>query len=58
MTWPAFLVMGDYAFYVWGSFGLMLVAIGGEVMLLLRRRRAGRDSRDAASDRHSRRVRI
>jgi heme exporter protein D len=38
MSWSRFLFMGGYAFYVWGSYGLTLMAIGGEVLLLLRRR--------------------
>jgi heme exporter protein CcmD len=35
--------MGEYAFYVWGSYALTLMAMAGEVVLLLRRRRARRD---------------
>ena len=30
--------MGGYAFYVWGSYLVAFVAIGGEVLLLWRRR--------------------
>jgi heme exporter protein CcmD len=35
--------MGGYAFYVWGSYALTLMAMGGEVLFLLRRQRARRD---------------
>jgi heme exporter protein D len=41
MSWPRFLADGGSACYVWGSYGLTLLAIGGE-MLLLRRRMARR----------------
>jgi heme exporter protein CcmD len=34
--------MGDYAIYVWGSFGLLIVAIIGEAVQLLCRGRAQR----------------
>jgi heme exporter protein D len=37
MNWSAFFSMGGYAFYVWGSYLVSLVAIGGEVVLLWRR---------------------
>ena len=30
--------MGGYAFYVWGSYLVALVFLGGEVWLLLRRK--------------------
>ena len=39
MNWPRFVSMGDYAFYVWGSYALTLMAMGGEVLFLLRRQR-------------------
>ena len=32
--------MGGYGFYVWGSYGITLVLLGGEVLMLLKRRRA------------------
>jgi heme exporter protein CcmD len=32
--------MGGYGFYVWGSYGVTLVLLGGEVLMLLKRRRA------------------
>ncbi len=39
-SWSDFLSMGGYAFYVWGSYLVALLAIGGEVALLLRRKKA------------------
>jgi heme exporter protein D len=38
-SWSDFLSMGGYALYVWGSYAFALLAIGGEVLLLLRRKR-------------------
>ena len=32
--------MGGYAFYVWGSYGLALLLMGSEMILVLRRKRA------------------
>jgi len=32
--------MGGYGFYVWGAYGITLVLLGGEVLMLLKRRRA------------------
>jgi heme exporter protein D len=44
MHWQSlsdFLNMGGYAFYVWGSFGLTLVCVIGELITLrLRRQQA------------------
>jgi heme exporter protein D len=40
MNWSQFFSMGGYAFYVWGSYLVALLAIGGEVLLLRRRRKA------------------
>lgn len=40
MDWSNFFSMGGYAFYVWGSYLVALVAIGGEVFLLLRRKKS------------------
>ncbi|MDR2877960.1 MAG: heme exporter protein CcmD [Chromatiales bacterium] len=34
-----FFAMGGYAFYVWGSFGVTVLALVVEVLLLRRRRR-------------------
>ncbi len=31
--------MGGYGLYVWGSYGVTLLLLGGEVISLLRRRR-------------------
>ena len=38
MNWPRFVAEGGSACYVLGSYGLTLLAIGGEVLLLWRRR--------------------
>ncbi len=38
-TWSDFFSMGGYAFYVWGSYLLSLLAIGGEVLFLMRRKK-------------------
>jgi heme exporter protein D len=35
-----FLAMGGYGLYVWGSYGVTLVLIAAELILLVRRRRA------------------
>ena len=40
MSWSRFFNMGGYAFYVWGSFGVALLSMGVEVLLLRRRKRA------------------
>ncbi|HXM35748.1 MAG TPA: heme exporter protein CcmD [Pyrinomonadaceae bacterium] len=39
MNWSKFFSMGGYAFYVWGSYAVALIAMGGEVVLLLRRKK-------------------
>jgi heme exporter protein D len=39
MTWSELLSMGGYAFYVWGSYAVALVAMTGEVLFLLRRKK-------------------
>ena len=39
MNWSNFFTQGGYAFYVWGSYLVALVLIGGEVALLLHRKR-------------------
>jgi heme exporter protein CcmD len=41
--------MGDYGLYVWGAYLLTLGALGGEVLLLLRRRKVLRDSINGAA---------
>ena len=33
-SWPEFFNMGGYAFYVWGSYVVTAVLIGGEILLL------------------------
>ncbi|MEP6706188.1 MAG: heme exporter protein CcmD [Pyrinomonadaceae bacterium] len=40
MDWSKFFSMGGYAFYVWGSYLAALVLIGGEVALLLKRKKS------------------
>ena len=42
MQWSSlseFLSMGGYGFYVWGSYGVTLVLLGGEVIMLWKRKR-------------------
>jgi heme exporter protein D len=39
MNWSQFLSMSGYAFYVWGSYALALLAIGVEVLLLRQRKK-------------------
>ena len=38
-SWSDFFSMGGYALYVWGSYLFALLAIGGEVVFLLRRKK-------------------
>ncbi|HZF19903.1 MAG TPA: heme exporter protein CcmD [Burkholderiales bacterium] len=43
MSWGSFdnfLAMGGYGLYVWGSYGVTLVLIAAELILLARRRRS------------------
>jgi heme exporter protein D len=40
MDWSNFFSMGGYGFYVWGSYLVTLITLGGEVVLLQRRRKA------------------
>ena len=40
MNWSEFFSQGGYAFYVWGSYLFALVVLGGEVVLLFRRRKS------------------
>jgi len=40
MNWSEFFSMGGYAFYVWGSYAIALLAMGGEVILLRQRKKA------------------
>jgi len=39
MSWSEFFSMGGYGFYVWGSYAVTLIALGGEVIFLLRRKK-------------------
>jgi heme exporter protein D len=39
MSWMKFFSMGGYAFYVWGSYLISVLVIGGEIFLLWRRRK-------------------
>jgi heme exporter protein D len=48
MNWSHFFSMGGYGFYVWGSYLFALVAIGGEVISLNRRRKACAQHADAS----------
>ena len=38
-SWEAFWAMGGYGLYVWGSFGMTVVCVVGEIWLLRRHRR-------------------
>jgi heme exporter protein D len=40
MNWSEFFNMGGYGFYVWGSYLTALLVLGGEVVLLMRRRKS------------------
>ncbi len=48
-TWSDFFSMGGYAFYVWGSYLISLIAIGGEVLLLRRRKKESIEHMNRAS---------
>ncbi|HET6670314.1 MAG TPA: heme exporter protein CcmD [Pyrinomonadaceae bacterium] len=39
MSWSEFIYMGDYGFYVWGSYLVSFIAIGGEILFLWKRKR-------------------
>jgi heme exporter protein D len=39
-SWPEFWAMGGYALYVWGSVGVVLLCIAGELLKLAGRRKA------------------
>ena len=54
MNWSELFSMGGYGFYVWGSYLSALILLGGEVILLRRRKsslrkRVDRDSRKTES---------
>jgi len=38
-SWSEFFSMGGYGAYVWGSYGVTFVLLGGEVLMLLKRKR-------------------
>ena len=40
MNWSEFFSMGGYGLYVWGSYLTALLVLGGEVVLLIRRKKA------------------
>lgn len=48
MNWSEFFSMGGYAFYVWGSYLVTLIVMGGEVLSLLRRRKSLRHQRSSS----------
>ena len=39
MTWAEFFSQGDYGFYVWGSYLVSLIAVGGEIVFLWKRKK-------------------
>ena len=39
MSWSEFVSMGGYGFYVWGSYLVSSIAIGGEIVLLWKRKK-------------------
>jgi heme exporter protein D len=39
MTWSEFFSMGGYALYVWGSYAIAVVVLGGEVVALRQRKK-------------------
>jgi heme exporter protein CcmD len=47
MSWRDILHMGGYGLYVWSAYALTVAAMGTEVFVLLRRRRAQRDAPEA-----------
>lgn len=40
MDWNKFFSMGGYGFYVWGSYLVALVVLGGEVLLVIKRKKS------------------
>jgi heme exporter protein D len=38
-SWSEFFSMGGFGLYVWGSYGVTLVLLAGEVLLLWKRKR-------------------
>ena len=39
-SWSDFFAMGGYALYVWGSYGVALVLLAMEIVLLVLRKRS------------------
>lgn len=39
MSWGEFFAMNGYAFYVWGSYGVTLLVLGVEILLVRNRRK-------------------
>ena len=39
MSWSEFFSLGGYGFYVWTSYAVALIAMGGEVIFLVRRKK-------------------
>jgi heme exporter protein D len=46
MTWSEFFTMGGYGFYVWGSYLIAFLLMGGEVALLIKRTKSLRQRVD------------
>ena len=55
MNWSKFFFMGGYGLYVWGSYGVTFVLLGGEVLMLLKRKRnlAKRENPEQSAARNS-----
>ena len=56
MNWTSFgdfIAMGGYGLYVWGSFGMCVLVLGGELLSLRSRRRALRELPFDAGDDYS-----
>jgi heme exporter protein D len=49
MNWSEFFSMGGYGLYVWGSYLSALILMGGEVVLLMRRRKLSKRIKDSRS---------
>ena len=50
-SWSEFFSMGGFGLYVWGSYGITLVLLAGEVLMLWKRKRniARRETPEMAS---------
>ena len=50
-SWSEFFSMGGFGLYVWGSYGITLVLLAGEVLMLWKRKRniARRENPEIAS---------